>query len=67
MAVTVVVLAPSPLLTVTIEDLAGEPDIHVHPGGQGIWQARMLTSLGVRVVLKAEVLNPIMGVCSLPR
>ncbi|GAA2544574.1 1-phosphofructokinase family hexose kinase [Pseudonocardia hydrocarbonoxydans] len=53
MAVTVVVLAPSPLLTVTIEDLAGEPDIHVHPGGQGIWQARMLTSLGVRVVLCA--------------
>jgi 1-phosphofructokinase len=52
-AVTVVVLAPSPLLTVTIEDLAGEPDIHVHPGGQGIWQARMLTSLGVRVVLCA--------------
>jgi len=52
-AVTVVVLAPSPLLTVTIEDLAGEPDIHVHPGGQGIWQARMLASLGVRVVLCA--------------
>ena len=53
MAVTVVVVAPSPILTVTIEDLAGEPDIHVHPGGQGIWQARMLTSLGVRVVLCA--------------
>lgn len=50
---TAVVLAPSPLLTVTIEDLAGEPDIHVHPGGQGIWQARMITSLGVRVVLCA--------------
>jgi 1-phosphofructokinase len=53
MAVTVVVLAPSPLLTVTIEDRAGEPDIHVHAGGQGVWQARMLTSLGVRVVLCA--------------
>lgn len=53
MAVTVVVLAPSPLLTVTIEDRAGEPDIHVHAGGQGVWQARMLSSLGVRVVLCA--------------
>ena len=53
MAATVVVLAPSPLLTVTIEDRAGEPDIHVHAGGQGVWQARMLSSLGVRVVLCA--------------
>lgn len=53
MAVTVVVLAPSPLLTVTVEDRAGEPDIHVHAGGQGVWQARMLLSLGVRVVLCA--------------
>lgn len=53
MSATVVVLAPSPLLTVTIEDRAGEPDIHVHPGGQGVWQARMLASLGVRVVLCA--------------
>lgn len=50
---TVVVLAPAPLLTVTIEDRAGEPDIHVHAGGQGVWQARMLVSLGVRVVLCA--------------
>lgn len=50
---TVVVLAPSPLLTVTIEDRAGEPDVHVHAGGQGIWQARMMSSLGVRVVLCA--------------
>lgn len=55
MAVTVVVLAPSPLLTVTIEDRAGEPDIHVHAGGQGVWQARMLASLGVRVVLCAAL------------
>ena len=53
MAVTVVVLAPSPLLTVTVEDRAGEPDIHVHAGGQGVWQARMLESLGIRVVLCA--------------
>ncbi|HEY0636937.1 MAG TPA: PfkB family carbohydrate kinase [Pseudonocardiaceae bacterium] len=46
MTARVVVLAPSPQLTVTVEDLAGEPDIHVHPGGQGVWQARMITSLG---------------------
>jgi 1-phosphofructokinase len=51
----VVVLAPSPLLTVTIEDRAGEPDIHVHAGGQGVWQARMISSLGVPVVLCAAL------------
>lgn len=50
---TVVLLAPSPLLTVTIEDRAGEPDIHVHAGGQGIWQARMMSTLGVHVKLVA--------------
>ncbi len=55
MSDTVVVLAPAPLLTVTIEDRAGEPDIHVHAGGQGIWQARMLSTLGVRVVLCAAL------------
>lgn len=53
MCPSVVVLAPSPLLTVTVEDRAGEPDIHVHAGGQGIWQARMIRSLGVPVVLCA--------------
>jgi 1-phosphofructokinase len=52
---TVVVLAPAPLLTVTVEDRAGEPDIHVHAGGQGVWQARMLSTLGVRVVLCAAL------------
>lgn len=52
---TVVVLAPAPLLTVTVEDRAGEPDVHVHAGGQGIWQARMLSTLGVRVVLVAAL------------
>lgn len=53
MSPTVVVLAPSPLLTVTVEDRAGEPDIHVHAGGQGVWQARMISSLGVEVVVCA--------------
>ncbi|MCO1580825.1 PfkB family carbohydrate kinase [Crossiella sp. SN42] len=51
----VVVLAPSPQLTVTVEALDGVPDIHLHPGGQGVWQARMMRSLGVEVVLCATV------------
>jgi 1-phosphofructokinase len=52
---TVVVLAPAPLLTVTIEDRAGESDIHVHAGGQGVWQSRMLATLGVSVELCTSV------------
>ena len=52
---TVVVFAPSPLVTVTIEDRGGTPDIHVHAGGQGVWQARMISSLGVPVVLCATL------------
>ncbi|GAA3464376.1 PfkB family carbohydrate kinase [Saccharothrix longispora] len=43
--------APSPELTVTIEEVRGAPDIHVHAGGQGVWQARMIESLGGEVVL----------------
>lgn len=48
---SIVIFAPSPLLTVTIEDRAGVPDIHVHAGGQGVWQSRMISTLGVPVVL----------------
>ena len=33
----VMVFAPAPILTVTIEQRSGEPDLHVHPGGQGVW------------------------------
>jgi 1-phosphofructokinase len=51
----ITVFAPSPLVTVTIEDRGGEPDIHVHAGGQGVWQARMISSLGVPVVLCAAL------------
>src|SRR5690606_38110866 len=51
----VVIFAPLPVLTVTIEDRSGEADIHVHAGGQGVWQSRMLSSLGVPVVLCAAV------------
>jgi 1-phosphofructokinase len=55
MSPAVTVFAPSPLLTVTIEDRAGVPDIHVHAGGQAVWQARMISNLGVRVVLCATL------------
>jgi 1-phosphofructokinase len=49
----VMVFAPAPQLTVTIERPGGEEngdEIHLHGGGQGIWQARMVCSLGVPVV-----------------
>lgn len=45
------VFAPAPQLTITVEERGGEPDIHLHAGGQGVWQARMITSLNVPVVL----------------
>ncbi|RAV18370.1 phosphofructokinase [Mycolicibacterium sp. GF69] len=51
----VVIFAPLPVLTVTVEDRSGEPDIHVHAGGQGVWQSRMMSSLGVPVVLCAAL------------
>jgi 1-phosphofructokinase len=51
------VFAPAPQLTVTIERASdGETDeLHVHPGGQGIWQARMLRLLDVPVTLCAAL------------
>ncbi|GAA1357013.1 PfkB family carbohydrate kinase [Catellatospora bangladeshensis] len=49
------VFAPSPQLTVTVEELDGAPDIHIHAGGQGVWQSRMIESLGVEVVLCAAL------------
>ncbi len=54
-APSVCVFAPSVLLTVTVEPwddadgLVG--DVHLHPGGQGFWIARMLLRLGERPVL----------------
>ncbi|MFC7375072.1 MULTISPECIES: PfkB family carbohydrate kinase [unclassified Brachybacterium] len=47
----VVVFAPAPVLTVTVEGQHGEPEIHIHAGGQGIWHARMLRALGVEVTM----------------
>jgi 1-phosphofructokinase len=51
----VMVFAPAPQLTVTIEQQHDVPELHVHPGGQGIWQTRMITSLGAEVTLCAAV------------
>ncbi|UXA21323.1 1-phosphofructokinase family hexose kinase [Mycobacterium sp. SMC-4] len=51
----VVIFAPLPVLTVIVEDRAGEADIHVHAGGQGVWQSRMVSSLGVPTVLCAAL------------
>jgi 1-phosphofructokinase len=46
------VFAPSPLLTVTVEPgPEGEPELHLHAGGQGFWVARMGATLGADVVL----------------
>jgi 1-phosphofructokinase len=47
---SIVVFAPSPLLTITIE-AAGTPrqEIHLHAGGQGFWVARMAALLGAEV------------------
>lgn len=49
----VTIFAPSPTLTITIEDHPYGADVHVHAGGQGVWQARMLLSLGVSVTMCA--------------
>lgn len=47
----VTIFAPSPILTVTVEDYPSDSEIHVHAGGQGVWQARMLLRLGVSVTM----------------
>ena len=49
----VMVFAPAPRLTVTIEQPSDDPELHVHAGGQGVWQARMLALLGVPATLCA--------------
>lgn len=47
----VVIFAPSPVLTVTIEDHPDGAEVHLHAGGQGVWQARMLLRMGVDVAM----------------
>jgi 1-phosphofructokinase len=52
---TVMVFAPAPQLTVTIEKQHDRAELHVHAGGQGIWQTRMISALGGQVTLCASV------------
>ncbi|TDD21862.1 phosphofructokinase [Kribbella turkmenica] len=47
------VFAPLPQLTVTVEQVREEPELHLHAGGQGLWQARMITALKVPVTFCA--------------
>jgi 1-phosphofructokinase len=50
--VRVVVFAPSPVVTVTLEtDPHGRTEVHFHAGGQGVWIARMTQRLGERATL----------------
>ncbi|GAA3899745.1 1-phosphofructokinase family hexose kinase [Microbacterium invictum] len=58
----VVVFAPSPVLTVTVEEHSAGPDIHVHAGGQGVWQARMLMRLGASVTMCSVITGETGGV-----
>ncbi len=49
---TLVVFAPSPLLTITVEAAGTQrEEIHLHAGGQGFWVARMARLLGAEVGL----------------
>lgn len=49
---SLIVFAPSPLLTITAEAVATpHEEIHLHAGGQGFWVARMAKLLGADVGL----------------
>jgi len=48
----IAVFGPCPLLTVTVEALPGDrDDIHLHPGGQGVWVTRTAGELGANPIL----------------
>jgi len=50
----VAVFAPHPLLTVTLERTGeGRDQVHFHTGGQGVWVAHMIASMGAEPVLCA--------------
>lgn len=42
----ILIFAPAPVLTITIEDHADGAEVHLHAGAQGVWQARMALGLG---------------------
>jgi len=50
-----VVLGPLLFLTVTIELEGERPRVHLHPGGQGFWIARMIRQLGGAPTLVAPI------------
>lgn len=53
---TIAVLGPVLYLTVTIESTSsGDDEVHIHPGGQGFWVARMLKHLEERPLLCGPV------------
>lgn len=49
----VVIFAPSPTLTITLEEHRRGGEIHLHAGGQGVWQARMVHAFGANATLCA--------------
>lgn len=52
----VCVFAPALFVSVTIEERDdGSDDIHIHPGGQGFWIARMVRHLGAKPILCAPL------------
>ena len=51
----VCVFMPSPVLTITIENLGDGDQHHIHAGGQGFWIARMIRRLGLAVWLAAPL------------
>ena len=44
----ITVFAPAPHLEISVECSGDGAEIHVHPGGQGYWIARMIDTLGAR-------------------
>lgn len=48
----VAIFSPHPLLTVTVERRGADgDDVHLHPGGQGVWVARMAAEVGAETIL----------------
>jgi 1-phosphofructokinase len=48
----VAVFGPHPLLSITIEAREeGRDEVHLHPGGQGVWVVRMAGELGAEPIL----------------
>lgn len=46
----VAILAPNPALNVTVEAGGGAgEEIHFHPGGPGVWVAKVAGAIGARV------------------